>query len=82
MPMNPMQMLMGNSPLPRMINAMRSGGNPLEVVKQLSGGNSVMEQGLGMIMGKSPEQVKQLAMNMAQQRGVDVNAMLHQMGLR
>ena len=84
MPINPMQMLMNRTPLGQMITAMRgmNGGNPMQIVSQMAGNNQTVAQGLGMLNGKSPAQVEQIARNMAQQRGVNVDDMIRQMGLR
>lgn len=82
--MNPVQMLMNNTPIGQMITAMRgmNGGNPMQIISRMAGNNQMIAQGLGMLNGKSPAQVEQMARNMAQQRGVNVDDMIRQMGLR
>lgn len=71
-----------NEILMMLIQVMRSGGNPMQAVASMAKGNPVMRQGANMIAGKSPEQVEQIARNMAAQRGVDIDAMLQQLGLK
>lgn len=71
-----------NEILMMLIQVMRSGGNPMQAVASMAKGNPVMQQGANMIAGKSPEQVEQIARNMAAQRGVDIDAMLQQLGLK
>ena len=71
-----------NEILMMLIQVLRSGGNPMQAVASIAKGNPVMQQGANMIAGKSPEQVEQIARNMAAQRGVDIDAMLQQLGLK
>lgn len=71
-----------NEILMMLIQVMRSGGNPMQAVASMAKGNPVMQQGANMIAGKSPEQVEQIARNMAAQRDVDIDAMLQQLGLK
>lgn len=71
-----------NEILMMLIQVMRSGGNPMQAVASMAKGNPVMRQGANMIAGKSPEQVELIARNMAAQRGVDIDAMLQQLGLK
>lgn len=71
-----------NEILMMLIQILRSGGNPMQAVASMAKGNPVMQQGANMIAGKSPEQVEQIARNMAAQRGVDIDAMLQQLGLK
>ena len=71
-----------NEILMMLIQVMRSGGNPMQAVASMAKGNPVMRQGANMIAGKSPEQVEQIARNMAAQRDVDIDAMLQQLGLK
>jgi len=71
-----------NEILTMLIQTMRSGGNPMQAVASMAKGNPIMQQGANMIAGKSPEQVEQMARNMASQRGVDIDAMLQQLGLK
>ena len=71
-----------NEILMMLIQVMRSGGNPMQAVASMAKGNPVMRQGANMIAGKSPEQVEQIARNMAKQRGVNIDEMLQQLGLK
>lgn len=71
-----------NEILMMLIQVLRAGGNPMQAVASMAKGNPIMQQGANMIAGKSPEQVEQIARNMAAQRGVDIDAMLQQLGLK
>lgn len=70
-PMNPMQI----------IQAVQRGANPNQLVMQIAQQNPAMRQALQAINGKTPQQIEQMAMQMAKQRGVDLNAMLQQWGI-
>lgn len=80
--MNPLQMLGNGHPLLQMMQGMRTGVNPMAMLGQLSGNNPIMARGMQLVQGKTPEQLQQIAQNMAKERGIDLNAMLRQFGLR
>lgn len=69
---NPMQMMM---------QAMQGGINPMQFLQQASAQNPQMRQLMQICQGKSPEQLMQIAENMAQQRGTTVQQLAQQMGL-
>ena len=75
--MNPMM----NNPLMAILGAMRSGGNPMSMLQQMAGQNPQMRQFMQMINGKSPDQLKQIAENMARERGVSLNDVARQLGI-
>ena len=70
--MNPMAMLM------QMMRA-RS-GNPAPLLEQLARQNPAMRQAMDMTRGKSPQEIRQIADNMARQRGTTVEDILRRMG--
>lgn len=80
--MNPLQMLGNGHPLLQMMQGMRTGANPIAMLGQLSGNNPIMARGMQLVQGKTPEQLQQIAQNMAKERGVDLASMLQQFGLR
>lgn len=70
--MNPMAMLM---------QMMRTrNGNPAPLLEQLARQNPVMRQAMDMARGKSPQELRQIADNMAKQRGTTVDSIIKQMG--
>lgn len=70
--MNPMQTIM---------QMMRSrNGNPMPLMEQLARQNPAMRQALDMARGKSPQELRQIADNMARQRGTTVEDIIRQMG--
>lgn len=60
---NPMQML-----------SMMRGGNPQQILQQMMQQDPRVGQAMQMIQGKSPQELQQMAMNVAKERGVDLNA--------
>ncbi len=78
--MNPMQM-MGNNPLMILMNAMRNGGNPMTLMQQMAGQNPQVAQAMRLMQGKTPQQLRQTAENMAKQRGTSVEEIAKRLGL-
>lgn len=71
-----------NNPIGLLIQAAQGGGDPKRIIGQLAGGNPMIAQGLQMVRGKSPDQLRQLAENMAKERGTNVEDILRGLGLR
>lgn len=61
----------------QLVNLIRSSG-PEKALQQIAGQNPVAAQAMKMIEGKSPQQINQIAANMARERGVDINALTQQ----
>lgn len=59
----------------------RRGGNPLQLLQQMSVNDPQAAQALKMLSGKSPQQLQQMAQNMARERGTTVEAVARQLGL-
>lgn len=74
-------MAMMNNPILSLIQLAQNGGNPMQMLQQMAGSNPAAQQTLRMIQGKSPAQMRQVAENMARERGIDLNAMAQRMGL-
>lgn len=70
-----------NNPLMAMLNALRSGGNPMALIQQMAMQNPEMRQFMQMVQGKSTAQLKQMAENMAKERGVSINDVARQLGI-
>ena len=62
-----------------LVNAVKSQQNPLDVLQQMAGGNPQAAQAFNMIRGKSAAELRQMAENMAKERGVSINDVLRQM---
>lgn len=72
---------MMNNPMIGLINLARSGGNPMALMQQMAGRNPRMQHAYSMIQGKTPEQLKQMAENMAKERGMTVEQIAKNIGL-
>ncbi len=73
--------MMTNNPMMGLVNLARNGGNPMTLIQQIAGQNPQMRQALSMVQGKTPDQLKQMAENMAKERGVTVEQIAKNIGL-
>lgn len=71
-PMNPMQI----------IQAVQRGANPNQIVNQLVQSNPAMRQAAQLMSGKTPDQIRDMVQQRAQQMGVDLNQFEKQWGIR
>ena len=72
---------MQNNPIMAMVQAMQRGGNPMQVLGSM-GGNPQIAQFMKMINGKSGQQLQQMAENMARDRGIDIDELARQLGMK
>ena len=61
---------------------MRGGGNPMGLVQQMLGQNPRMGPGVQMIRGKNQKQLRQIAENMARERGTSLEQIANQYGIK
>ena len=61
----------------QLVNLIRASG-PEKALQQMAGQNPAAAQAMKMIEGKNPQQINQIAANMARERGVDINALTQQ----
>lgn len=73
---------MMNNPMMQLIGLVQNGRNPMGIIQQLSQNNPQVNQALTMMKGKDSRQLRQMAENMARERGIDLGQMMLQMGLR
>ena len=71
-PMNPMQI----------IQMLQRGANPNQLMMQLAQSNPAVRQAMQMVNGKTPDQIRDMAQQMAKQRGIDLNQLTQQLGIR
>lgn len=71
-PMNPMQL----------IQMLQNGGNPNQLIAMAAQRNPALRQAMQMVNGRTPEQVRDMAYDLAKQRGVDLNQLAQQLGIR
>ena len=70
--MNPLQMA----------QMLRGAQNPMQTMMQLSRQNPQLNQIMQMTNGKTPAQMEQMVRQAAQQRGVDLNQLAQQLGVK
>ena len=71
-----------NNPLMQLISMTRQGGNPMQMIQQMAANNPQAAQAMKIMQGKSPEQLKQIATNMTKERGMTVEQVMQQLGIR
>lgn len=70
------------NPMMRMIQLMRNGQSPMGMMQEMAMQDPRAQQAVNMIQGKSPQQLEQTARNMAREKGIDLDMVMRQMGLR
>lgn len=69
------------NPAMQMLDAMRRGQDPKQVLMGMARSNPQINQVMQMIQGKSPDQLRQIAVNMAAERGTSIEAVAQSLGL-
>ena len=72
---------MMNSPL-QLIQMVQRGGNPQQLVMQAAQNNPILRQAMQAVNGRTPEQVRDMAYQMARQQGIDLNQLARQLGIK
>ena len=72
---------MMNNPL-QIISMLQNSNNPMAVVQQLFGQHPQYSQVMGMIQGKSPQEIEQYVRNLYQNQGKDITQTASQFGLK
>lgn len=70
-----------NNPIAALITAAQSGGNPMVLMRQMAMNDPRMAQAVNMMEGKSPQQLKSMAENMARERGTTVQDVARGLGI-
>lgn len=73
---------MMNNPMMQMMSLLRSGNNPNAILQTMAMNNPQVRQVMQMMHGKSPEQLRQMANNMAAERGTTVEDIARQLGIQ
>lgn len=74
--------MMQNPMLQMLMNGMKGGADPMPLLQQIMGNNPQMSSMLNLVSGKSPKQLEQIARNLYKERGMDINQVAQQMGLK
>lgn len=70
-----------NNPILQLARLARGGGNVMQAIQQMGGQDKRIAQAYGMMQGKSPQQLRMIAENMAKERGTNVGDIMRQLGL-
>lgn len=70
-----------NNPLLAMVQLAKTGGDPMQMIRQMAGRDPRMRQFMQMVNGKSPQQLRQMAENMAKERGTTVEEIARNLGI-
>lgn len=71
-----------NNPLLQLANIFRSGGNPQPILNSITSRNPQAGQLIQMLQGKNGDELKQIASNMASERGVTIEQVIQQLGIQ
>lgn len=72
--------MMGN-PLHMLMQAAQMGRDPMAMLQQMARSNPQAAQAMRLMQGKTPQQLQQIATNMAKQRGTTPEAIAQAMGI-
>lgn len=72
---------MQNNPLMQIMAAARSGGNPAAIMQQLARRDPRMAQAMQMMQGKNQQQLQQMAINVAKERGINIEDVARSLGI-
>lgn len=70
------------NPLFMALQMAKNGKDPMNLLQNMAQQNPQFAQAMRMIQGKNSEQLKQTAENIAKERGIDLEQMAQQMGLK
>lgn len=71
-----------NNPILQLVQMVRGGGNPMQLLKQMVVNDPRMAQAMKMVQGKNTQQLQQMAQNMARERGTSVEEVIQNLGLK
>lgn len=60
-------------------NVVKQGMNPQSMLMQMSQSNPRIRQFMNMVNGKSPQELQNMAQNIANERGVNLNSIMQQL---
>ena len=69
----------GFNPLQLIQAINNSHGNPMETMKSMMGNNPQFQRVMQMVKGKSPSEIRQVAINLCQQSGINFDSAVSRM---
>lgn len=73
---------MNNNPVFMLMQISKNGGNPMRAIQQLAMKDPRAAQAARIAQGKTPEQLRKVTENMAKERGIDLEQMAAQLGIK
>lgn len=73
--------MMMNNPMIQMVSMLRNGKDPKQLLMQMAQNNPQVRQLMQMMNGKSPSELRQMANNIAAERGTTVEDVARQLGI-
>ena len=73
--------MMMSNPAVMLAQVINRGGNPQQLLRQMAASNPQISQALQMMQNKTPQQLEQMARNMARERGVSVEDVARSLGI-
>ncbi len=70
--MNPLQLM----------KMLRGAGNPMQMLMSAAGQNPLLSQVMQMVNGQTPTQMRDMAYNLARQKGLNIEEIAQQMGIK
>ena len=65
-----------------LMQMVRGSANPMQTLMSMSRRNPQLQQVMQMVNGKTPDQMRNIAYDVARQKGVDLPALAQQMGIK
>ena len=72
---------MMNNPMVHMMQLLQAGQNPSAILAMMARQNPQARQVMQMMQGKTPDQLRQLAQNMARERGTTIEDVARNLGI-
>lgn len=72
---------MNGNPLQRIVQMLNMGQNPMGYLQSMAQSDPQVNQFMKMVNGKSPQQLRQMAENMAKERNISINDVIRQLGI-
>ena len=73
---------MMNNPMMQIMSAMRSGQNPMQMMQRMAMNDPRAAQAMQIIRGKSPQELQQIARNMARERNINIDELQRSFGMK
>lgn len=70
-----------NNPMMAIMNAVRHGRNPGTILQQLAMQDPRIHQAQNIMAGKTPDQIRQMCINMCNERGITPESVAQSLGI-